>query len=73
MNLELQSRTPKHGLGRDHAEKLAVGDGRVTSTSQSDQKQGHCPVSLRNITPEREISGSLHAHPRIMGRSQFSE
>jgi hypothetical protein len=39
MDVELQSRTPKHGLGRDYPE-TAAGHGRITSTSQSRQKWG---------------------------------
>lgn len=39
MDLELQSRTPKHGLGRNYT-KTAAGHGCVTSTSHSHQKWG---------------------------------
>ena len=45
MDLELQSRTPKHGLGRDHP-KTAAGHGCVTSASQPHQKWGDYRIAI---------------------------
>jgi hypothetical protein len=43
MDVELQLRTPEHGLGRNHPE-TAAGHGRMMSTSQPHQKWGDYPT-----------------------------
>jgi rfaE bifunctional protein nucleotidyltransferase chain/domain len=69
MNLGLQSRTPKHGLGRDYP-KAAAGHGRVTSAAQSHQKwritwENNSLINLQDKVCLREyLSTRIAALPR---------
>jgi hypothetical protein len=47
LDLALHSRSPEHGLGRDHPE-TAAGHGRLTSTAQSNQKWGITGSPMKN-------------------------